>query len=64
MSEPNKQPQNITQEYADFMSGFQPTPFINSEWEKRGDAYVQFSFYDESLNGISVTYLTGTLQNT
>lgn len=53
----------IIQEYNEFVSGFQKTALLNGEWEKKGDEYVQFSFYDESKIGCSAACFTGSMTN-
>ena len=45
------------------MSDFQKTALLNGEWEKKGDEYVQFSFYDESKIGCSAACFTGSMTN-
>ena len=45
------------------MVNFEQNPMMNNVWEKRGDAYVQFSFYDENIVGYSDIRLVGSLQN-
>lgn len=47
----------IIREYNEFMSDFKNTALFSGEWEKRGDSYVQFSFYDESKVGSSAACL-------
>ncbi len=53
----------IIREYNEFMSDFQKTALLNGEWEKKGDEYVQFSFYDESKIGCSAACFTGSMTN-
>ena len=53
----------LVQEYQELMANFEQNPMMNNVWEKRGDAYVQFSFYDENIVGYSDIRLVGSLQN-
>ena len=53
----------LVQEYQELMVNFEQNPMMNNVWEKRGDAYVQFSFYDENIVGYSDIRLVGSLQN-
>ena len=53
----------LVQEYQELMANFEQNPMMNNVWEKRGDADVQFSFYDENIVGYSDIRLVGSLQN-
>ena len=53
----------ITEEYKEFMKDFQQIDFLNVEWERRGDSYVQFSLYDDDMIGSSCTHLYDFSQN-
>ena len=53
----------LGKEYQELMANFEQNPMMNNVWEKRGDAYVQFSFYDENIVGYSDIRLVGSLQN-
>lgn len=46
-----------TEQYEKLMKGFEPLKVIGREWEKRGDSYVQYSAYDESMTCISTASL-------
>ena len=53
----------LVQEYQELMVNFEQNPMMNNVWEKRGDTYVQFLFYDENIVGYSDIRLVGSLQN-
>lgn len=45
------------EQYDKLMKGFEPLTIIGREWEIRGDSYVQYSAYDESLTCTSTASL-------
>ena len=54
---------SLFQEYQELMTDYEQNPIMNNVWKKRGDSYVQFSFYDENIVGYSDIRLVGSLQN-
>ena len=55
--------QSLLQEYRELMKNFDEKSMIKSTWEMRGDSYVQFSIYDESLVGNTAISLSGSFKD-
>lgn len=42
-----------TEQFDNFMKGYTPSNVIGKEWEKKGEKFVQYSVYDDSVNCVS-----------
>ena len=48
----------IEKEYNDLMTGYEKSPFIDTEWAMKDGMYQQYSGWDNDVVGVS-----GTFQN-